>query len=65
MAGTETPAQIEGNAQLMATIEKIRCQCCKIFGLVEKAEDVRAFFANPSHPYSKSLVGLSKKYAIS
>lgn len=33
--------------------------------VVEKAEDVRAFFADPKHPYSKSLVGLSKKYAIS
>ena len=39
MRGTETPAQIEGNKELMETIEKIRSRAAVMFGLVEKEED--------------------------
>lgn len=39
MKGTETPAQIEGNKELMETIEKIRSRAAVMFGLVEKEED--------------------------
>ena len=33
--------------------------------VVEKADDVKTFFANPRHPYSQSLVALSRKYSVS
>lgn len=41
MAGTETPAEIEGNAALMDKIEEIRGRCAVAMGLVEAWEDAR------------------------
>ena len=32
--------------------------------VVERSDDVRAFFARPTHPYSRRLVELSRRYAI-
>ena len=39
MVGTETPAEIEGDAALMETIEKIRSRAAVLFHLVEREED--------------------------
>ena len=56
MEGTEQVQQIEGNSQLMQTIEKIRSAAAVKFGLVEKAEDATLespyipFFAIVSKP---------------
>lgn len=56
MFGTESPAEIEANRVLMERIEKIRCQCAKLFGLVEVPEEATAkspynpFFAIVSKP---------------
>lgn len=49
LKGTETPAEIENDAQLMEKIEKIRSQAAVIFGLVEKAEDATA--KSPYNPF--------------
>lgn len=56
MKGTESPKEIEGNSQLMATIEKIRGVAAMMCGLVAKPEDAAAvtpyqpFFAIVSPP---------------
>jgi 2-methylaconitate cis-trans-isomerase PrpF len=49
MKGTESPAQIEGDAQLMALIEKLRSQAAVIFGLVSRAEDAAKL--SPYNPF--------------
>lgn len=49
LKGTETPAEIENDAQLMDKIEKIRSQAAVIFGLAEKAEDATA--KSPYNPF--------------
>lgn len=59
MVGTESPAEIEGNAEWMATIEQIRGKAAKLFGLVEREQDAAEqspyapFFAivSPPAPY--------------
>lgn len=60
MKGTASPAEIEADAQLMKTIEAIRCQAAQIFGLVKNPQDATSqspynpFFAilSPSAPYT-------------
>lgn len=49
MKGTETPAEIEGNKDLMALIEKIRGQAAVWCGLVQKPED--AALKSPYNPF--------------
>ncbi|MDR0519378.1 MAG: 3-methylitaconate isomerase [Clostridiales Family XIII bacterium] len=49
MVGTETPQEIESNAALMATIEKIRSRAAVIFGLVESPE--KAAELSPYNPF--------------
>lgn len=59
LEGTESPARIEGDRELMARIEGIRGQAAVLCGLVEKAEDAATkspynpFFAivSPPAPY--------------
>lgn len=59
MVGTESPAEIEGNAEWMAVIEQIRGKAAKLFGLVEREQDAAEqspyapFFAivSPPAPY--------------
>ena len=55
MKGTESPAEIEANKPLMNTIEQIRGECAKLFGLVERAED-----ATVKSPYSPFFAIVSK-----
>lgn len=56
MKGTETPREIESDAKLMDTVEKIRSRAAVIFGLVDRAEDAAEkspyapFFAIVSRP---------------
>lgn len=56
MKGTESPQEIEGNLQLMTTIEKIRGAASVMLGLVDKPEDAatvtpyQPFFAIVSPP---------------
>lgn len=56
LKGTESPQEIEGNSQLMATIEKIRGTAAVLCGLVKKPEKAAAvtpyqpFFAIVSPP---------------
>lgn len=49
MIGTETPARIEADRELMATIEKIRGKAAAMIGLVEKPED--AALKSPYNPF--------------
>ena len=56
LTGTETPAQIDGDAALMDRIEEIRGKVCQKIGLVERWEDAKQvtpyqpFFAMVSPP---------------
>lgn len=56
LTGTETPAQIDGDAALMDRIEEIRGKICQKIGLVERWEDAKQvtpyqpFFAMVSPP---------------
>ncbi|MDR2771646.1 MAG: 3-methylitaconate isomerase [Clostridiales Family XIII bacterium] len=58
LVGTESPAEIEGNAKLMASVEKIRAKAAVIFGLVQDPADAadkspyNPFFAIVSPPAS-------------
>jgi 2-methylaconitate cis-trans-isomerase PrpF len=58
LAGTESPSEIEGNAGLMASVEKLRAKAAAIFGLVEDPADAadkspyNPFFAIVSPPAS-------------
>lgn len=58
LAGTESPSEIEGNARLMASVEKIRAKAAAIFGLVADPADAadkspyNPFFAIVSPPAS-------------
>jgi 2-methylaconitate cis-trans-isomerase PrpF len=60
LAGTESPGEIEADAGLMATIEKIRSRAAAIFGMVADAADATEqspyapFFAiiSPPAPYT-------------
>jgi 2-methylaconitate cis-trans-isomerase PrpF len=58
IAGTESPSEIEGNARLMASVEKIRAEAAVIFGLVENPANAadkspyNPFFAIVSPPTS-------------
>ncbi len=62
MQGTESPACIEGNAELMATIDKIRSQAAVMCGLVGLAEEAslkspyNPFFAIVSPPASYTAI---------
>lgn len=56
LAGTETPAQIDDNKELMDRVEEIRGKVCQKLGLVERWEDAKKvtpyqpFFAMVSAP---------------
>nr|WP_325186074.1 PrpF domain-containing protein [uncultured Oscillibacter sp.] len=39
MKGTETPAEIDGNAELLALLEEIRSKCCAMIGMAKDPED--------------------------
>lgn len=39
MQGTETPAEIDGNADLLAYLEEIRSKCCAKIGMAKSPED--------------------------
>ncbi|MCL2000337.1 MAG: 3-methylitaconate isomerase [Planctomycetes bacterium] len=64
MRGTESPAEIEGNRELMALIEKIRGRAAVLFGLVDVPEKAASvcpyipFFAIVSPP--ADYTGLNK-----
>ena len=66
MKGTESPAEIEGNKDLMALIEKIRGQAAVWCGLVKKPEDAALkspytpFFAIVSEPADYTTISGSK-----
>lgn len=47
MKGTETPAEIEGNPQLMKTILAIRAEAAVLFGLTDRSD-----LANTDSPYN-------------
>jgi 2-methylaconitate cis-trans-isomerase PrpF len=49
LIGTESPSEIEENARLMASVEKIRAEAAVIFGLVESPAD--AFDKSPYNPF--------------
>lgn len=55
MAGTETVDEINNNAELMDTIEKIRSKAAVIFGLVDDAAD-----ATDKSPYNPFFAIVSK-----
>jgi 2-methylaconitate cis-trans-isomerase PrpF len=65
MIGTESPSEIEGNPNLMASVEKIRAKAAVVFGLVDDPADAaekspyNPFFAivSPPAPY-KGLNGV-------
>lgn len=49
LTGTETPQQIEADAELMDTVEELRGRICQSIGLVEKWEDARRI--TPYQPF--------------
>lgn len=57
--GTESPAEIEGNARLMELIEKIRSQAAVLFGLIKRAEDATS--QSPYNPFF-SIVSPAASY---
>lgn len=59
MKGTETPNEIESNNELMKTIEAIRGEAAKIFGLVDKPEE--AAEKSPYNPFF-AIVSAPEEY---
>lgn len=62
LTGIETPAEIESNKELMETIELIRSEAAKIFGLVERSEDATA--KSPYNPFFAIISAPNSYYTI-